>query len=137
MERDEDTRKLGDFDANTRLSNEDRLSFIGRLVGIVVGGIMCLGGVVLAVLGLSGSIEWLFEGGGLTSRLTNASPGVVFAALGTVILALYRPRPDSKQPNFMVRLLEPYATQSPGDFGCSVLFLAVVIIVAALIFTRC
>jgi len=43
-------------------------------------------------LGLSGSIDWILEANSLKSRLTNASPGVIFVIAGITLLYWYRPR---------------------------------------------
>jgi hypothetical protein len=64
---------------------------IGFLTGQGIGGLVLLGGIILSLLGISGSIEWLVEAGGITSKLTNASPGIVIAIIGAVILWRYKP----------------------------------------------
>ena len=47
------------------------------------GGIGCLiAGIVLTILGFTGSIEWIVEASGFTSRIVNASPGVVLMIVG-------------------------------------------------------
>ncbi|WP_285815521.1 hypothetical protein [Phocaeicola sartorii] len=56
--------------------------FIIILISLI-GGIGCLiAGIVLTVLGFTGSIEWIIEVSGFTSRLINASPGIVLMILG-------------------------------------------------------
>jgi hypothetical protein len=64
---------------------------IGLLAGQAVGMIMLLAGVVLSTLGISGNIEWVVEAAGVTSKLTNAGPGLVVAILGVVVLWRYKP----------------------------------------------
>lgn len=64
---------------------------IGLLTGQGIGGLVLLGGIILSLLGISGSIEWLVEAGGITSKLTNASPGIVISMIGAVILWRYKP----------------------------------------------
>ena len=56
--------------------------FIIILISLI-GGLGCLiAGIVLTVLGFTGSIEWIIEVSGFTSRLINASPGIVLMILG-------------------------------------------------------
>lgn len=61
------------------------------LTGQGIGGLVLVGGIILSLLGISGSIEWLVEAGGITSKLTNASPGIVIALIGAAILWRYKP----------------------------------------------
>lgn len=61
------------------------------LTGQGIGFLALLGGVILSLLGISGNIEWLVEAHGVTSKLTNASPGLAIAILGVVILWRYKP----------------------------------------------
>lgn len=63
----------------------------GVLVGQVFGILTLIAGFVLSVAGISGSIEWLVEASGLTSRLTNATPGVVFVIVDMIIIWRYKP----------------------------------------------
>jgi hypothetical protein len=64
---------------------------IGLWTGQGIGGLVLLGGIILSLLGISGSIEWLIEAGGITSKLTNASPGIAIAIIGAAILWRYKP----------------------------------------------
>lgn len=49
----------------------------------LLGGICCLiAGVVLTILGFTGSTEWFIEVSGFTSRLINASQGIVLMIIG-------------------------------------------------------
>jgi len=49
----------------------------------LLGGMGCLiASVILTLLGFSGGIEWFVEAADFTSRLTNASPGIVLMAVG-------------------------------------------------------
>jgi len=64
----------------------------GIIAGIVVGASLIAFGAILTVLGLSGSIEWLLKVEGLESRLVNASPGVLFAIAGVLVVIVYKPR---------------------------------------------
>lgn len=73
-------------------SRGSRTYFVGTLMGISVGAIVCISGFVLCILGLSGTIEWIFEAADFKSRISNASPGVFFALLGAIILWRYKPK---------------------------------------------
>lgn len=56
--------------------------FIIVLISLI-GGIGCLiAGIVLTVLGFTGSIEWIVEASGFSSKLINASPGIVLMVIG-------------------------------------------------------
>lgn len=68
----------------------------GIIFGLVIGGLLCLLGVVLLLMGFAGSIEWLVEAPGIKSKLINASPGIVLSVMGLVILIVYRPRGKEK-----------------------------------------
>ena len=46
------------------------------LIGCIIAGI------ILTILGFTGSIEWIVEASGFTSRLINASPGIVLMIIG-------------------------------------------------------
>lgn len=65
----------------------------GIVLGISVGVLFCVGGLVIIILGFTGSIEWILEVNSLTSKLVNASPGAFFALLGMLIVWRYRPMP--------------------------------------------
>lgn len=64
---------------------------IGIVMGISAGTLFCVAGFVLMFLGLTGTIEWVIETADLTSRLLNASPGVVLALMGMIIVWRYKP----------------------------------------------
>lgn len=49
----------------------------------LIGSIGCLiAGIILTILGFTGSIEWIVEASGFTSKLINASPGIVLIIIG-------------------------------------------------------
>lgn len=49
----------------------------------LIGGIGCLvAGIILTVLGFTGSIEWIVETSSFTSKLINASPGIMLMIIG-------------------------------------------------------
>lgn len=60
--------------------------FIIVLISLI-GGIGCIiAGIILTILGFSGDIEWVVEVSGFTSKLINASPGIVLIILGTILV---------------------------------------------------
>jgi hypothetical protein len=73
-------------------SEGSKAYYVGTIMGITVGALFCIAGFTMAVLGLSGSIDWVVESSNLTSKLTNASPGVVFGVIGLFVLWRYRPK---------------------------------------------
>lgn len=64
----------------------------GSIMGLVIGGLIAFGGIFLILFGLAGSIQWLVNAGGISSKLINASPGVVIVVVGMIIIILYKPR---------------------------------------------
>ena len=42
-------------------SQGSRVYLVGTIMGITVGSLFCIAGFILAILGLNGNIEWLFE----------------------------------------------------------------------------
>ena len=75
-----------------KLTESNWAYLIGTIMGISVGTGFCITGFVLAILGLAGRIEWILETSSLKSRLTNASPGAMFAVMGMIILCWYKPK---------------------------------------------
>ena len=66
----------------------------------LIGGIGCLvAGIVLTILGFSGSIEWIVEASGFTSRLINASPGIVLIIFGFWLTLKSRLKIKAKKQN--------------------------------------
>jgi hypothetical protein len=60
---------------------------IQLLAAEVLGAILCLAGLVLLFLGASGKVSLLMQGPGIKTKLTNASPGLVVAVIGLVLIA--------------------------------------------------
>ena len=69
--------------ANTQFGMQAlHYEFIIVLISLI-GGIGCIiAGIILTILGFTGSIEWIVEASGSTSRLINASPGIVLMIIG-------------------------------------------------------
>lgn len=66
----------------------------------LIGGIGCLvAGIVLTILGFTGSIEWIVEASGFTSRLINASPGIVLMIIGFWLTLKSRLKIKAKNQN--------------------------------------
>lgn len=64
----------------------------------LIGGIGCLiAGIILTILGFTGSIEWIVEASGFTSRLINASPGIVLMIIGFWLTLKSRLKIKAKQ----------------------------------------
>jgi len=60
-----------------------RYEYIIALISLF-GGIGCLvAGILLTILGFTGSVEWIIEASGFVSRLTNASPGMIIGGFLT------------------------------------------------------
>jgi Leucine-rich repeat (LRR) protein len=74
-----------------------RLHYITRLVGMRFGGALALTGVLVALRGLAGAVSWNLKIPGLSSSLSNASPGVVILICGTLILIYFRPSSKIEQ----------------------------------------
>lgn len=69
--------------ANTQFGMQAlHFEFVIVLISLI-GGIGCLiAGIILTILGFTGSIEWIVEASGFTSKLINASPGIVLIIIG-------------------------------------------------------
>jgi hypothetical protein len=64
--------------------------FAVSMVSLVLGALATTAGVVLTMLGLTGTIQWSFSGFGINSKLANASPGIFLCVVGVLIIALNR-----------------------------------------------
>ncbi len=64
----------------------------GSIVGIIIGGLIAFLGIFLLLFGLTGSIDWFVNVGGISSKLINASPGIAIVVVGMIILIRYKPR---------------------------------------------
>ena len=59
-------------------------------IGLIIGLICIVAGIILILLGVDGSIDWTLKGMGLESNLAKASPGVVLAVIGLIIIWVTR-----------------------------------------------
>jgi hypothetical protein len=64
------------------------------MIGSVSGAFTIVIGVLFVILGLTGSIEFVFSGMGFNSKLAKASPGVVFVIAGMLLILMTRPKID-------------------------------------------
>jgi hypothetical protein len=64
-----------------------QVRFVQLLIAEILGVILCLGGLVLLFLGAAGKIGLLMQGPGVKAKLTNASPGLVVAIIGVVLIS--------------------------------------------------
>jgi hypothetical protein len=64
-----------------------QMRFAQLLVVEILGATLCLGGLVLLFLGVTGKIGFFVKGPGIQARLTNGSPGLVIALIGVVLIA--------------------------------------------------
>ncbi len=88
----------------------------GLLAGLSFGMLMVVGGVVLSIMGVAGSIEWVVTGKDFSGKLTNASPGVILTVLGMIILWRYKPH-VSHETTFDRRSGSPSSVQAWGGSG--------------------
>jgi ABC-type sulfate transport system permease subunit len=74
-----------------------------RFAGLAVSALTIAIGAVMVFKGLQGSFDWAFEAPRtLSAKLTNASPGIVFATIGMVL-------------GFVVVLQKPVNYSTGGD----------------------
>lgn len=71
-----------------------KYEFILAILSLVSGITMIIAGIVFMALGLSGKIEWIVEATDFHSRLVNASPGLVLAIMGAILV--WKSRMDVK-----------------------------------------
>jgi hypothetical protein len=58
-----------------------------RLAALVVAAVTIILGGIMIFKGLQGSFNWAFQAANtLTAKFTNASPGIVFATVGLIIV---------------------------------------------------
>lgn len=60
--------------------------FISFLLPFISGFACLIGGFILTILGFNGNISWIVEVSGFTSKLTNATPGIILMIVGLLII---------------------------------------------------
>lgn len=60
--------------------------FISFLLPFISGFACLIGGFILTILGFNGNISWIVEVSGFTSKLTNATPGIILMIIGLLII---------------------------------------------------
>ncbi|NKC19012.1 hypothetical protein CWC29_009145 [Pseudoalteromonas sp. S4498] len=60
--------------------------FYSTVIKLIIAGLMCIGGFVLLILGVTGSVEIVVNAVDIQGKLVNASPGIVFVFLGMLII---------------------------------------------------
>lgn len=94
-----DNNKLSRVDIDSEIlkllklrSKGNNTYYTGTILGISIGAIFCIFGLVISIMGLTGSIEWIFEASDFKSRISNAGPGVIFGLFGMIIIWRYKPK---------------------------------------------
>lgn len=65
--------------------------------GLIFGSVCLIMGFILIVMGLTGNIELVIQGGNINTKVANASPGIVLCILGLVIILYYKPKIKQKK----------------------------------------
>lgn len=63
-----------------------RYQFIISVVGYIIGGIAVLAGILIFALGMSESVEWEFEGLGVTSQVQTSAVGLLISVIGAAVI---------------------------------------------------
>ena len=74
-----------------------KYEFIIVLLSMISGITMIIAGVVFMALGLNGNVEWIVEATDFQSRMINASPGLILAIAGGLLV--WRSRMNIKVTN--------------------------------------
>jgi hypothetical protein len=64
------------------------LEYLGRIVGLL----LCVAGVVLIVLGYSGSVDWKLADAGFSDSIQTGSLGIVVLVAGVLLVIFCRPK---------------------------------------------
>jgi hypothetical protein len=64
--------------------------FVYSLAGLGLGLVCIVGGFILFIMGISGSINWVVKAEGFSSQLVNAAPGAVLFVVGVLVAWLTR-----------------------------------------------
>ena len=60
--------------------------FLSFLLPFISGFACLIGGFILTILGFTGDTSWIVEVSGFTSKLTNATPGIILMVIGFLII---------------------------------------------------
>jgi hypothetical protein len=64
------------------------------MLGLVLGAVIVLGGVILVVLGFTGSVDITFQSGSAKGHIATGSLGIVVTIVGAIIVYFTKPRVD-------------------------------------------
>ncbi|MBT8342168.1 MAG: hypothetical protein HKP58_09810 [Desulfatitalea sp.] len=67
-----------------------RYHFIYSIAGLILGFMAIFFGIVLFLMGISGSTTWVAEMIGAKSKITDAAPGVILFIVGLLIVYITR-----------------------------------------------
>jgi hypothetical protein len=100
------------------MAQNQKYHFYLNLAGMLIGAAFCAAGFVLAIMGVAGSIDWVLKGPDISSRLSNATPGALFAVLGAFVLWRYRPevRDFARWDGTVTRFARGYTGTQLGQF---------------------
>ena len=73
-------------EVNDLLVLQQKQFFYSTVIKLIIAGLMCIGGFVLLILGITGSVEIELNAVDIQGKLINASPGIVFVFLGMFII---------------------------------------------------
>lgn len=110
------------------ISDAVHQEFLSFLLPFISGTVCIIGGFILTVLGFSGNITWIVEVSGFTSRLANASPGIIFIIIGALLIC-------SKK--YEVRIQKDYEqkkTVNPWKIASFIIFAIYIVTILIIIF---
>jgi hypothetical protein len=58
--------------------------------GQIIGLMLCIAGIILAVLGFNSNVTWKLVGGGISNSVQTGSIGVVVLIAGVIVILYYR-----------------------------------------------
>lgn len=74
--------------ANTQFGMLSLIFEFITVFAIIIGGyFLIIFGIIVMILGLSGNIDWVIESVGFSSRIVNASPGLVMILVGAFLVS--------------------------------------------------
>ena len=63
---------------------------IYSLAGLILGFVCIIGGIILFLHGVTGSISWITKTPGAESKISNAAPGAILFVVGLFIVLFTR-----------------------------------------------